>query len=192
MSSDLQQIAALPKQPQKCQQCSKQKPTVDDVVCPYCNCIEDNRDPGYHYEELTSRQLPKYAIWDVPGSEAMQNMWPMFYRYIEVSAILFVVDGSHEGAQHLQTARSRIHYLFREDELQTSAFILIVNTKGQEEINREAIYAELEISSLEQAHWDKLRFRKYELDLGKITPTDTNWKRILADIKKIMVCMVDF
>merc|ERR1712217_924910 len=54
-------------------------------------------DPGYHYEEMASvSKLKKYGIWDVPGTAEMVGLWPMFYRYIKVCAILFVVDGSEE------------------------------------------------------------------------------------------------
>mmetsp|Transcript_46939 Transcript_46939/g.105207 ORF Transcript_46939/g.105207 Transcript_46939/m.105207 type:complete len:242 (+) Transcript_46939:38-763(+) len=183
-----------PDSAQKCQHCGKQKQNADDVLCPHCKTLEDNRDPGYHYEELSSRGYPKYAIWDVPGTEAMRKMWPIFYRYIQVSAVLFVVDSTPQSAKDLPLARSWIHYLFREDELHTSAFILILNKKEEEDISerKDAIYAELDTAALEQEHWDRIRFRKYEMDLSKVSPNDQTWKKILADIQSVMLCMAEY
>merc|ERR1719262_1299162 len=55
---------------------------------------KENRDVGYHYEELTGSRKFKYGIWDVPGSKAMRRIWPMFYRYVKISAVIFMIDGS--------------------------------------------------------------------------------------------------
>lgn len=89
------------------------------------------RDPAYHYEELNSTAF-KYGIWEIPGNEIFTRMWPMFYRYVRMSAVLFVVDAfsEHKGdVDRLTKARSWIHFLLNEDELRTAAFVLILNIK---------------------------------------------------------------
>lgn len=101
-----------------------------------------NWDPAYHYEELSGGSLGKYGVWDVPGSEAMVSMWPAFYRYIAVTAVLFVVDASAEAtdtsdkdkapekAAMIQKAKRQMAFLLNEDELRNAAFVLILNTKA--------------------------------------------------------------
>merc|ERR1712176_877961 len=89
------------------------------------------RDPAYHYEELNSAHF-KYGIWEIPGNEVFTRMWPMFYRYVRMSAVLFVVDAfseHKEDVDRLTKARSWINFLLNEDEIRTAAFVLILNVE---------------------------------------------------------------
>merc|ERR1711972_470079 len=87
------------------------------------------RDPSYHYEEMSSMSM-KYGIWEVPGNEVMMRMWPMFYRYVRISAVLFVVDVYSEHWSDVETVTANRYWmnlLLNEDELRTAAFVLILN-----------------------------------------------------------------
>lgn len=89
-------------------------------------------DVGYHYEEFQNGRLKWYGIWDVPGSDEMIPLWNLFYRYIVVSAVIFVVDaapGQDEAMEQVQKARRWLHFLLNEDEIRSAAFIVIVNER---------------------------------------------------------------
>merc|ERR1712113_779878 len=99
---------------------------------------KQNKDPCYHYEEMTSKSLGQYGIWDIPGSEVMVRMWPMFYRYLRMTAVFFVVDAfsaSKEDLDKIAQARHQIEFLLNEDELRTAAFVLIINTGYKEGVD---------------------------------------------------------
>jgi len=98
-----------------------------------------SRDPAYHYEEMSTKGM-KYGIWEIPGNEVMVNMWPMFYRYVRMNAVLFVVDawsspqdiagekkGGWDDIDRITQSRYWMNFLLNEDELRTAAFILILN-----------------------------------------------------------------
>jgi signal recognition particle receptor subunit beta len=86
-------------------------------------------DPGYHYEEFTSRDGMEYGVWDLPGDLWWQRLWPTFYRFQAVSAVIFVVDGQDEDPLNLQRAKASFRQLLAEDELRNAAFVVIVNDK---------------------------------------------------------------
>merc|ERR1719401_2468812 len=96
-------------------------------------------DPGYHYEELYHNSMGRYGIWDVPGNEAYVRMWPMFYRYVNITAVIFVVDvkpdyvTTPEGENRIAKARRLMRFLLNEDELRVAAFVLILNTVSKDE-----------------------------------------------------------
>lgn len=90
------------------------------------------RDAAYHYEELSSSAVNlKYGIWEIPGNELFMRMWPMFYRYNRMSAVLFVVDAfsKNDDVDKLTQARYKLQFLLNEDELRTAAFVLILNIR---------------------------------------------------------------
>lgn len=93
---------------------------------------ESHWDCGYHYEEFRNGRLGMYGMWDVPGSDDMIPLWHLFYRYVTVSAIIFVVDASPEEAENvenIQKARRWLFFLLNEDEIRNAAFIVIVNER---------------------------------------------------------------
>merc|ERR1711904_410115 len=58
------------------------------------------------------------------------RMWPMFYRYVRISAVLFVVDAYSEHWSDVEKVTSNRYWmnlLLNEDELRTAAFVLILN-----------------------------------------------------------------
>jgi len=96
-------------------------------------------DVSYHYEELSSKMLKNYGIWDVPGS--LISVWPTFYRYIRISAAIFVVDASKEASENeksLRDARRVLNFLLNEDELRQAAFIVIINERSETTKNKKS------------------------------------------------------
>jgi len=94
-------------------------------------------DISYHYEELTSKVpgLRKYGLWDVPGS--LSAVWPTFYRYIRITATIFVVNASKEATEkesELREAKRVLAFLLNEDELRQAAFIVIINEQIVKEV----------------------------------------------------------
>jgi len=63
-----------------------------DILSNNKNADPHGGDFGYHYEELNEASIGEYGMWDVPGSDVMVTMWPTFYRYVKVAAVLYVVD----------------------------------------------------------------------------------------------------
>lgn len=137
---------------------SKWKDLTKDLksLGPNHDLQKESEDPGYHYDEVdTCSQMGHVGLWDVPGNDAMIEMWPMFYRYVPVVAVLFVVDGGYdlseelsaeedeeerkkrlvqiaESTKNLEKARDLITRLLNEEELRLAAFVLIINDKREE------------------------------------------------------------
>merc|ERR1712216_237500 len=120
---------------------------------------KEGRDPSYHYEEFSTTTGTAYAIWDLPGNDAMRRIWPTFYRSMQVSGVLFVVDGADDPWNEtfenrdkvrgrVQAAKDEFHRLLHEDELRGAAFCVIVN-------NKHGSYVK------DNDHW------RYELGLGE-------------------------
>eukprot|EP00418_Pyrodinium_bahamense_P083833 CAMPEP_0179053936 /NCGR_PEP_ID=MMETSP0796-20121207/22530_1 /TAXON_ID=73915 /ORGANISM="Pyrodinium bahamense, Strain pbaha01" /LENGTH=248 /DNA_ID=CAMNT_0020750549 /DNA_START=39 /DNA_END=785 /DNA_ORIENTATION=+ len=155
------------------------------------------RDPGYHYEEMRSGNIGRYGIWDVPGNEAMMNLWPMFYRYLRMTAVLFVVDAfsdQREKLDKIALAREQIRILLNEDELRIAAFVLVLNSatpegadeKKQEDKEFEDALAEmLGVPEIEQENPHKHRFLKVSINCAEITRESPAWEKLLKDIYKI-------
>merc|ERR1719487_1460426 len=79
-------------------------------------------DPGFHYEEFTKSGILKYGMFDVPGNDQFRLLWPTFYRYIRISAVIFVVDAleaqeTEASNARVQQTRTCLLNLLAEDEL---------------------------------------------------------------------------
>jgi len=171
------------------------------------SAAERPRDPGYHYEEIDdSRRLGKYGIWDVPGNDAFIRMWPMFYRYINVSAVLYVVDASAEGIKNgdsVAQARRLMRFLLNEDELRVAAFFLILNVhqldekKGQQKSGEnadfdayehvETVKEMLQVSKIEDEPWNKNRFRSFAVDCAEVSKHDPKWVAMIDDVYRVFL-----
>eukprot|EP00403_Amphidinium_massartii_P036772 CAMPEP_0178436964 /NCGR_PEP_ID=MMETSP0689_2-20121128/34718_1 /TAXON_ID=160604 /ORGANISM="Amphidinium massartii, Strain CS-259" /LENGTH=246 /DNA_ID=CAMNT_0020059091 /DNA_START=36 /DNA_END=773 /DNA_ORIENTATION=+ len=173
----------------------------------------EESDPSYHYEEFAGKRdtFPAYGIWDVPGNKDMIRLWPMFYKYIRITAVLFVVDATPpergaDGAaiiakkiEQIDEARRQIHFLLNEDELRRAAFILILNTKKQSDdtkVKKElsdreyesALVDMLEVKSLQHDPPYAERFSYFIMDCaeaspGGSTPGGQKWTEILKRIR---------
>jgi len=99
---------------------------------------EDEQDVSlYHYEELTSKAMKSYGLWDVPGS--LCATWATFYRYIPITATIFVVNASEKSADDekmLRDSRRMLNYLLYEDELRQAAFVVVINEYLDKEVGK--------------------------------------------------------
>lgn len=103
---------------------------------------------GYVYDVVNTKMIGPVGFWDVPGNAVVRNIWPMFYRYITVTCVIFMVDstmplkkGDTSQAElandkkklliGLEKQKGSIHFLLNEDELVNAAFILILNTREE-------------------------------------------------------------
>jgi len=159
-------------------------------------------DLGYHYEEYSGKSTDwSYGIWDVPGGETMRQSWPAFYRYIKVSALIFVVSGAEtsedpETVERILEARKWLHHLLAEDELRNSYFALIINDKAEEGRKKLQPYDQvadplrhlLGIDQILEEEHNRNRFKKYIWDISLIEgETSSLWSQLITDIDKYFI-----
>lgn len=152
-------------------------------------------DPGYHYENFKGH--PGYGIWDVPGSPVMQQLWPLFYRYVHISAVLFVVDASilDDGDpvqfKKIVQARQHIHHLLNEAELQGSAFVLIINDRdgAYENLDDDPLDSLLGIGAIMASEQHGRRFSRHCFDVSNLEngASSTQWQDVVNEIRKVMI-----
>lgn len=75
----------------------------------------------YNYEDINS--LFNHGLWDLPGSEAMREIWSHFYNAIKIHGVIFVVKEEDE----IDESKRLLHALMNEDELRKSWFCVIIN-----------------------------------------------------------------
>eukprot|EP00428_Durinskia_dybowskii_P029667 CAMPEP_0170233528 /NCGR_PEP_ID=MMETSP0116_2-20130129/16510_1 /TAXON_ID=400756 /ORGANISM="Durinskia baltica, Strain CSIRO CS-38" /LENGTH=201 /DNA_ID=CAMNT_0010484323 /DNA_START=211 /DNA_END=816 /DNA_ORIENTATION=+ len=155
-----------------------------------------SRDPGYHYEELSGSSLRQYGIWDVPGSEGLIRLWPKFYRFIRISAVIFVVDHFsplRHNFERIRRTRDLIRTLLNEDELRACCFWVVLNVGySKNEVPSEA-EAELERATLEMLGVSEIaseaphdgRFFEASINCAEISRSDPQWERILKEIRRV-------
>mmetsp|Transcript_2251 Transcript_2251/g.4721 ORF Transcript_2251/g.4721 Transcript_2251/m.4721 type:complete len:238 (-) Transcript_2251:157-870(-) len=138
-------------------------------------------DAGYHYEELSLG-----GFWEVPGTPAMRQMWPSFYRAIKIHGVIFVVDGSdksEEREEKIELAKRSLHFLMNEDELRNAAFAVIINIgrgeRGEEKASRSSGEDKKGGDSTDE-------YLHYRLGLHELHPSCT-WrcKRFTLDVLKL-------
>lgn len=157
-------------------------------------------DPSYHYEEFPGSGSHKaYGIWDIPGGEVMRRMWPMFYRYLRISAVLFVVntkDETVEDLEKMELNRRLLHFLLNEDELRCAAFVVVLNTEltreafesDSEEARNEiekhnAICNALNIPFLKTLQPHKGRLTVAPINCSEISRYDPEWEAVIRGIE---------
>lgn len=157
-------------------------------------------DPGYHYEEFKGTTF-SYSIWDVPGGQTMRHSWPAFYRYIKVSALIFVVDGSETGEdektlERIAEARRWLHFLLAEDELRSTCFVIIVNDKQESgrtklqpyDINVDPLYWMLGIDKILEEEVNRNRVKRFTFDVSHIEGEGHgDWAKVITEIDKYQI-----
>lgn len=158
-------------------------------------------DPSYHYEEFKWVDW-SYAVWDVPGSETMRSQWRVFYRYIKVTALIFVVSGAEiqddkKTEQRIQEARQWIHYLLAEDELRACYFAVIINDQQLDwrkkpltpyDQTLDPLHHLLGLDEIEAEEHNRKRFKKYIFDVSQVEGERSSaWSHIISDINKHMI-----
>jgi len=163
----------------------------------------DCKDPAYHYEELRSNGIGRYGIWEIPGDEVMMDMWPMFYRFLNITAVFFVVDAfsADKGdIMKIAQAKQQMEILLHEDELRFAAFVLVINsavTKKEQQAGKSeehekscrdfesALEEMLGVPEIRENPAQKIRFLKCSINCAGITREDPAWESLLRDIRKV-------
>lgn len=86
---------------------------------------------GFHYEEVNKLGM-QLGMWDLPGSDSVRQLWPIFYRWIEVTAVVMVVSLTDTRPERIAEVRRLIRVLVNEDELRAAQFAVVLNTFGAE------------------------------------------------------------
>eukprot|EP00397_Hematodinium_sp_SG-2012_P055600 GEMP01067984.1.p1 GENE.GEMP01067984.1~~GEMP01067984.1.p1 ORF type:complete len:202 (+),score=37.75 GEMP01067984.1:82-687(+) len=123
-------------------------------------------DFGYHYEEFTKSTIP-YGIWDIPGQENLRPFLASFYRYLQMDAVLYMIDANDiltADFDHIEDIRHHVHFLLNEDELRNAAFVVIANTKGKGEgaASREDMEEILGLKDLHKSNKDRVKVECFD------------------------------
>merc|ERR1719161_1598833 len=167
-------------------------------------------DKGYHYEEFTNSGVLKYGMWDLPGSPEFRGLWPTFYRYVKMSAVIFLVDAAEvqetpEYVKRIEEARYLITQMLAEDELRNAAFVVIINDKKYKQFQKEhkdilppdytgydkekgLLGKMLGLEEIANQEQNKRRFLTFTLDVAEIEGEKADeWQDVLEEIKKILI-----
>lgn len=163
--------------------------------------MDGSIDRGYHYEEFDKGgSFGKYGLWDIPGSAEMVPMWPVFYRYIPISGVIFVVDGAdYEDVSKMMKVRQHIEFLYNEPELALCGFLVLINvgksdeeetpdTKTDPEARAAPAYAALRLDGIEK-NVDRRRTRLFHMamDVSDAKETDGIWRSIMEDFNECLM-----
>jgi hypothetical protein len=170
---------------------------------PFDPSLEKRReeDPGYHYEEFSTRDGWEYGIWDLPGDLWWQRLWPTFYRFQAVNAVVFIVDGQDEDPLSVQRAKAQFRQLLAEDELRACAFVVVVNDKKKKVSGKDGAegiviaYNQIDdfwmyelgvdegTDRLHRSVRPAVSYHVFDIKDVKGHTDDVNWLRVLQDIK---------
>lgn len=174
---------------------------------------KDQYDGGYHFEEMPFLEMSTCGVWDVPGGAPMQGVWPLFYRALQIHAVIFVVRGDwakeleiggkvqRAAEKKIVEAKQLLHNLMNEDELRRSAFAVIFNVtideeykkkkkeaserKGKEDTEEDfhPLFYRLGLHKLHESQ--KWRLNTFELDCSEVMgKDDENIKKVLFFIQE--------
>jgi GTPase SAR1 family protein len=92
----------------------------------------DNFEPthGFNYEEIKLEKIVKVGLWDVSGKKTLRCLWPLFYKNMNFNAVVFIVDS--DNPDRYAEARKELHILVNEEELRQVPFLIIFNTKQEQ------------------------------------------------------------
>lgn len=84
---------------------------------------------GFNYEEIRLRGIVKVAVWDLSGKSTLRDLWPVVYKNIQFSAVVFVIDA--DKTDRFLEARKELQVLVNEEELREAAFLVVFNTRKE-------------------------------------------------------------
>ena len=65
------------------------------------------------------------AFWELPGKETLRKFWPIFYRRIKFSGIIFMLD--YQNKENLNESIKVLHDLLTEQELSNCSVMIVLN-----------------------------------------------------------------
>ncbi|CAG8495922.1 13833_t:CDS:2 [Ambispora leptoticha] len=79
---------------------------------------------GFNVETVTINKL-NLTIWDIGGQDVIRPLWRHYFN--SVGAVIFVVDSSDRSPERIEKARTELSWLFAEEELRDSVFLVLAN-----------------------------------------------------------------
>lgn len=147
---------------------------------------------GFHYEEM-GKVTFRYGIWDVPGGQAARPLWPIFYRFLHINAILLMVnvaqlyDQTIASIEETDSMRQWIQYLVHEDELRDAAICILLNDKNDENANTNML-TERECEEVLGVHQlqlvSKERVKTFMLNSADVSEGSGTWAKIVEFVRK--------
>eukprot|EP01068_Selenidium_serpulae_P005798 Selendium_serpulae@DN4186_c0_g1_i1.p1 len=136
---------------------------------------------GFNYEEVNKLGM-QIGVWDLAGRDSVRQLWPIFYKWIEVSAVVMLVSLTDTRADRIAEVRRHIRLLVNEDELRNSYFAVVLNSFGAEGsvgmIDPDKMIRNLGLTDAAVAHKD---VSTYIVNV-KDADSDANWQRCLFNI----------
>jgi len=165
----------------------------------------DKYDAGYHYEELSFRNIFNCGMWDVPGTEPMRRVWRCFYHSIKIHGVVFVVKedinpGENDvpperlelARQRIELARQYISLLMNEDELRLAPFAVILNVEegtkakvGGKKADEEELFYRLGLHRApESCRW---RLKAFKINVLHLTgESDKAFEEVMKHMKSCL------
>jgi GTPase SAR1 family protein len=90
---------------------------------------------AFNYEEVDLGSST-VAIWDLPGKENLRIFWPNFYRNIEFSGLIYLIN--YDNKDTLSESVKVMHDLLSEEELREVNVLIVLNyaKKDYDELNK--------------------------------------------------------
>jgi signal recognition particle receptor subunit beta len=90
---------------------------------------------AFNYEEVDLGSST-VAIWDLPGRENLRMLWPNFYRNIDFSGLIYLIN--YDNKDTLAEAVKVMHDLLSEEELSDVLVLVVLNCakKDFDEFNK--------------------------------------------------------
>ena len=77
-----------------------------------------------NFEEITIG-THNVIFWDLPGKETLRQFWPIFYRKIKFSGIIYLID--YFNKDNLNESIRVLHDLLNEPELSSCHVLIVIN-----------------------------------------------------------------
>lgn len=90
---------------------------------------------AFNYEEVDLGSFT-VAVWDLPGRENLRMFWPNFYRAIDFSGLIYLIN--YDNKDSLNEGVKVMHDLLSEEELSDVCVLIVLNyaRKDYDEFNK--------------------------------------------------------
>ncbi|CAD7941327.1 unnamed protein product [Amoebophrya sp. A120] len=155
--------------------------------------IKDKEDSGAgcHYEEFRGKGMT-YGIWDLPGKKAARTLWPIFYRFLQIDAVLLcldkmvLLDQSAEALETCEELKKLIAFMVHEPELRSAAFAILLNEKDNvkelEDLSDRDCREILGLHELQLVSEDRIMI--FTLNTADVNESSGVWPKILEFFKR--------
>ncbi|CAD7929273.1 unnamed protein product [Amoebophrya sp. A25] len=148
--------------------------------------VKEKENFGFHYEEFRGSKMT-YGIWDLPGKKAARPLWPIFYRYIQIDAVLLCMDKMllfDQSAAALETVeemKQLLAFMVHEPELRPAAFAILLNEKDNgpllEDLTDNDVREILGIPELQLVSEDRIKV--FTLNTADVAENSGVWPKVM-------------